>query len=177
MAPAPGAPQPTVRPTAWRTVALAAVLGVAIGWLGLAGLETAGLALPRLPLVAVAPLAAFTLVVAWLAVRTHRTIHLQRATLPAQRAVWLLALGRTALLAGSGLAGAYAAVVVQALPRWEAALPRERLITAGLTLAACLALAVAGYRLERACRIPDPPSGEDNDATPPRHTDSGPEPG
>lgn len=173
----PGAPGPTVRPTTWRTVALAVVIGGVTGWLVLTGLESFGIALPRLPLLAVVPLVAIALAIAWQAVVTRRTVHVRRQTMPAQRAVFLLALGRTALLAGAGLAGAYAAVVIHGLPRLEAALPRERVIGAGATFVACLALAIAGYLLERACRIPEPPPGEDNDATPPWETDSESEPG
>jgi len=78
--------------------------------------------------------------------------------------VQLLALGKTSLLAGAGLAGGYAAVAAFFWSRQEASTPREIVFSSVVAVVASAALATAGAFLERSCRIPGPP---DEDATPP----------
>ncbi len=163
----PGEPPPrgggTVPPTQLPALALAAVVGAASGWLIFAGLDALGQPLPSVPPAASLAIGLISLVVAGLAVNTHRTIQTRRQPVVPRRAVSLLALGKTALLAGTGLAAGYAAVAVYFWPRLDAVLPRERVAASALAAAASIGLAVAGFFLERACRVPRPPD-DDEDA-------------
>lgn len=162
----PDGPQPSIRPTPWRTVVLAGLIGALLGYALFAGLEAFGLEREmRLPVAAVITIAVVALVVGWLAYLTYRTIHVRHRVMPPQQAVLLLALGKTVLLAGAALVGGYAAVAVHALPRFDAAFPRERVVAAGLAVVASLGLAIAGRMLERACQVPKQPP-DDKGATP-----------
>lgn len=155
---------PTVAATGWQAVAAAALLGAGCGWLLFAGLDALGLPAPQLPIVVTFAIALFAVLVGVQAVRTHRLVQVRREELPARRAVALLVLGKTSVLAGAGLAAGYAAVAAYFWSRQDAALPRERVLSSGVAVGASVALAVAGALLERACRIP--PTADD-DATPP----------
>lgn len=157
----------TVAPTSPRTLALAAVVGAGIGWVTYAGLDSLGQPLPAVPLAAAFAVALSALVVAGFAVTTYRAVQKRREPMEPRTAVALLALGKTALVAGVGLAAAYLAIAVFFWPRLEAALPRERVLASVLAAAAAIALAAAGYFLERACRVPRPPEDDDSSATPP----------
>ncbi len=161
----PAGPAPTVRPTSWRSIALAALVGAAVGFGLFFGLDRLQQPLPVPPLIAAGSLAVLAAVVGWQARVTRITLHRRHETLTPTAGVALLALGKTALLAGAGLAGAYAAIAVHTLPQLEAALPRERIVGALASMLAALGLAVAGRLLERACEIPNPPP-DDQSATP-----------
>lgn len=163
-------PAPSVRPTGWGTIGLAVVVGLAVAWGAFFGLDRLALPLPVPPLVGAAAIALIAAIVGWQARQTHRLIHRRHEPVPPNRAVALLALGKTALIGGAALAGAYAAVVVYSLPRLDAALPQARVIGAGASLLACIGLAIAGRMLERACEIPNPPR-DDQSATPGRDPD------
>lgn len=161
-------PEPTLRPTGWQTVGVAAVVGAGLGWLLFSMLDLLDLPLPALPLAVVATtavLAVFTAIQAWGA---HRTIQVRHAVPEPGRAVRLVVLGKASLLVGAALAGGYAAIAGYSVSRWDAVLPRERVISSVVAVVASVGLAVAGAFLERACRIP--PS-DDDDATPPRNPD------
>ncbi|MFZ0530585.1 MAG: DUF3180 domain-containing protein [Propionicimonas sp.] len=161
----PDGPQPTVAATSWRVVGIAIVVGAGIGWSLFSALDALGWPAPQLPIVVTFAIALLAVIVAVQAARTHRTIQVRREVLPARRAVALLVLGKTCLLAGAGMAAAYAAVIVYFWSRQDASLPRERVASSAVAVVASVGLAVAGAFLERACRIP--PS--DEDATPPAH--------
>jgi len=168
----PGGPASggSVEATRGRTLALAALVGGAGGWLLFAIPESLGFGPPLVPTAAALVIALVALGVAGFAVTTHRTIQRRRQFIEPSRAVALLALGKTALLAGVGLAAGYAAAAVYFWPRVEAELPRERIIAAILAAVASLGLAASGFFLERACRIPRPPD-DDTSATPPDNTE------
>lgn len=156
-------PEPTLRPTGWQTVGVAFVVGAGVGWLLFSVLDLLDLPLPQLPLAVVATtavLAAFTTIQAW---ATHRTVQVRREPLEPQHALRLVILGKASLLVGAALAGGYAAIAGYSVSRWDAVLPRERVISSVVAVIVSAGLAVAGAFLERACRIP--PSGDD-DATP-----------
>lgn len=157
--PGPG----SVMPTTWQQVLAASILGAGIGWLICAVPQRFGWPLPVLPLIASLALLGFAVVVAVLARKTHRTIQIRRDPMQPARAIRLLVLGKASLIAGAGLVGGYLAVIVYFLPHWAAVLPRERIVNAAIAVLASVGLAIAGHFLERACRIPGPPSG---DATP-----------
>lgn len=161
---------PTVSLTAWRTVAVVAVGGVAFGWALLFGLDRLSLPLPVPPLLGAAAMAVVAALVGWQAYLTWRTVHRRQEPMAPTAAVARLALGKTALLAGAALAGCYAGIALHAVSFLDADLPRARAIGAIASSVACLALAVAGRRLERACEVPPPPP-EDPPATPGSQTD------
>lgn len=164
----PQAP-PSVSLTAWRTVALVALGGVAGGWVLYFGLDRLSLPLPVPPLLGAGVVAVLAVVVGWLAYLTRRAIRRHEPIAPTS-AMARLALGKTALLGGAALAGAYAGVALHATSFLEAELPRARAIGALWSLAACVVLAIAGRRLERACELPPPPPDKP-DATPNDHTE------
>ncbi len=150
------APRPSVTATGWRSVALAGVAGVAVGWLAFAIPDRFGIPLPPLPLVVtvtIIVLAAGCWVLAW---RTHRRVQVRREIVDPRTAVALLAFAKASLLGGAFLVGGYLAVGLYSLPRWSATLPRERVISSAVAVLASIALAAAGAVLERACRIPTP---------------------
>jgi len=157
-------PRPTVAATSWQAVAAAALLGGGCGWLLFAGLDALGMPAPQLPIVVTFAIALFALLVGVQAVRTHRLVQVRREELPARKAVALLVLGKTCVLAGAGLAAGYAAVAAYFWSRQDAMLPRQRVLSSVVAVVVSVALAVAGAFLERACRIP---RTTDEDATPP----------
>lgn len=158
--PAPG----SVAPTGWQPVGVALVAGAGVGWSLFSALDAFGAALPQLPIAVTLVIALIAAVVGGQARLTHNAIQVRRQPIAPRRAVSLLVLGKACLLTGAGLAGGYLAIAVYSWSRQEAALPRERVISSVVAVAASVALAVAGAFLERACRIPGPP---DEDATPP----------
>lgn len=156
-------PQGTVAPTGWQAVVAAVLIGAIIGWLLFAVPEMLSWPLPQLPLVVAVTIAVIAAAIAVQAVLTHRSIQVRRESVPASRAVMLLVLGKTCLLAGAGIASGYAAILVYFLPRLSAELPKQRVVSSAAAVLASIGLAIAGHFLERSCRIPGPPSG---DATP-----------
>jgi hypothetical protein len=162
--PEPSGPPGTVAATGWQAVGVAVVVGAGLGWALFTALDKFGAELPRFPLAVTLAIAVMAALVGAQAVVTHRTIQVRRQVVPPRRAVSLLVLGKTCLLAGAGLAGGYAAVAAFFWTRQEASVPRELVVSSVVAVVASAALAAAGAFLERACRIPGPP---DEDATPP----------
>lgn len=156
-------PAGSVRPTGWQTVGVALVAGAGVGWSAFTTMDAYGWPLPQFPLAITLAIAVMAAIVGVQAALTHRAIQVRRRRMPARRAVALLVLGKSCLLTGAALAGGYAAIAVYSWSRQEAALPRERALSAAVAVVASAALAVAGGFLERACRIPGPPK---EDATP-----------
>lgn len=125
---------------------------------------------PELPWslpVALAVAAGGVAVLAW---TTHRRVHVEGRWVAAQRGIRLLALGRTAVLAGAFVAGfgLVFASMFAARSVVEVSLVRT-VVGAGLVFAGA-GLVFAGRALERACHIPDDgtdppraPSGESRD--------------
>ena len=66
------------------------------------------------------------------------------------------------MIGGTALAAGYATVAMRALPYLDAALPRERALVATAVALLSAVLAVAGWALERACRLP--PDDDSSDA-------------
>lgn len=158
-------PSPSVRLTSWRTIALACLVGAAVGWGSFFALDRLSLPLPIPPLIAAGGIALVALIVGWQAFVTYRTVHRRHLLVQPTTGVALLALGKTALIAGAALAGGYAGIAIHALPNADAELPRERVIGAVASFVASIGLAIAGRLLERACEIPEPPP-DDQSATP-----------
>lgn len=156
-------PRPSVTPTGWGPVLLAALVGAGTGWLLFAIPDRFGGALPALPPVVTVTVVLLAVACWALAVRTHRSVQVRREPIEPARAVRLLAFAKASVVTGALLAGGYLAIGLYSLGRWAADLPRERAISSAIAAVAGIALAVAGGFLERSCRIP--PDG-DGPATP-----------
>jgi hypothetical protein len=149
-----------VGPVRWHTVVASGLIGAGVGWLGFAIPDQFGWPLPQIPLataLVIAVLAIMAWVLTWF---THRKIQVRRELIEASRAITLLALAKTSVVAGAGLAGAAVAAVVTFVPRMSAVLPRERVFVSVVAAIASVALLTAGIFWERACRIPGPPQGD-----------------
>lgn len=168
---APRTPGPTVRPTRPGRVVLAALVGAATTWLVLDVLARWGLGLPQVGPVAWASVGLLAALTAWAAASTHAALQRRREPMDPDRAVARLVLGKTSQIAGALVAGAYAAVVVQALADAPAPLPRARVLHGSVAALFSVAWAVAGALLERACRVPRDP---DDDTTGAPGVDAGP---
>lgn len=162
-------PRPgSVQRTPGTVLAVAAMLGAGVTWMGVSALQSFGQPVPRPPLLGALALVLIALAVGIAAYIAHQRIQVRRERVTSQRGVTLLVLGKTSLIAGVGLAAAYLTITVMFVERLDAALPRERVIAAGASALACLALAVAGWFLERACEVPRPPDDEETPDAPQR---------
>ena len=163
-------PRGSVQRTPRIVIAVAALMGAGITWIGVTALESFAQPVPRIPLATAIIVGALAVLVGVLAWDTHRHIQVRRAPMEASRAVALLVLGKTAVIAGAGLAAAYLTLALLNLPRLDAPLPRERVVASGLAALASAGVGVAGWFLEGACRVPgsdddtgETPGGEDDD--------------
>jgi hypothetical protein len=75
--------------------------------------------------------------------------------------VAFLVLGKASALAGAAVAGGYLGFALMFLTRVDASTPRDRVIRSAVAVVAGVALAVAGLRLERACKVPGLDDDED----------------
>lgn len=155
---------PSVSLTPWRTVAAAGLGGLAFGWALFFGLDRLSLPLPVPPWLGAGAVTVVAAVIGWTARRTRRTVRRHEPIAPTA-AVAQLALGKTALLGGAALAGAYLGVALHSSSFLDAELPRARAIGATASAVASVLLAIAGRRLERACEVPPAPPDEPS-ATP-----------
>lgn len=169
-------PRPTIGRTTGTVLAVAAMFGAFASWILVQTIGALGETVPRVPesaVVLLGLLAGAVGVVAW---RTHQHVQVRRDRIASSVAVNLLVVGKTALLAGAAIAGAYAMLALLFLPHLDAALARERVLNSGLAFVAAIALAVAGWFLERACIVPNDPDG-DSPATPQGDEPTAPAPG
>ncbi|MBK8459135.1 MAG: DUF3180 domain-containing protein [Micropruina sp.] len=158
------APGPKVGRTPGTVLAVAAMMGAGLTWLATTAWQYLGQPLPRIPLVAGLALGVAAALVGRTAHVTRQQIQVKRQRVEPARAVALLALGKTVLIAGVGLAAAYLTLVGVSLPNLQAALPAERVLNSAVAGLMSGLLAWAGWRLEDACTVPDPPSDDDSDA-------------
>ena len=152
----------TVELTPTRALVVAALFGGLVGWLVVVTANALDVQPPRIPWSAPIGLAVFAALVAALAHTTHQRIQVRRERVEPQRAVAFLVLGKASALAGSAVAGGYLGFALMFLTRIDADNPRDRVIRSGLAVLAAVGLALAGLRLERACRVPD----DEDDRTP-----------
>ena len=150
-------PRGSVHHTEPLVLAVAGLLGAGTAWLGISTLEQFAVPVPRIPLVGSAALLVAAIAVGIAARVTHRRIHRARRLPEPSRAVALLVLGKTSLIAGTGFAAAYLTTALIYLPRLEAPLGRERLLGALMAAVAAAGLGAAGWFLERACQVPKDP--------------------
>ena len=165
---------PTVHPTGRTVLAVAAVVGAGVTWIALSIAESLAWPLPTVPALAAVVVGVLALVTGLAARWTHRAVQVRRDPIEPSRAVGLLLAGKAALIGGTGLAAGYAAMALRYLPNLDAALPRERVLVAAVVSVLSIALAVAGWALERACQVPP---DEDSDDAPRSDPKGAPSPG
>jgi hypothetical protein len=140
-----------MKPTPWTTmVAAAAVTGVAF-WVvtDLAASQLSGLL--TVPWTVPAALGAMAVVILVAGFPVRQYVKGKRRRVDPLRAATILALGKACTLAGSGLTGAYMAVLIQVL---LPAAGRGRAWAAGAAVLAAVAVAAAGRIVEWMCRLP-----------------------
>jgi hypothetical protein len=74
----------------------------------------------------------------------------------------LLALGKAGSVVGAVVAGVYAGIGGVVLNQLSGTVARDRAVLAGVVALAGVAVAVAGFRLELACRVPPPDESEES---------------
>jgi hypothetical protein len=153
-------PPPHLGRTTRTTMAVAGMTGAGLSWLLVQSLEYLGQAIPRVPLMAPLLVMAVAVGVGVLAWWAHQQIQVKRRRVVSEVGLTWLVIGKTALLAGIGLAGAYGSLAAQFVSSLAAPLGGERVLHSGLAAGAGAVLAVAGWFLERACVVPHDPPGE-----------------
>lgn len=103
-------------------------------------------------------------ILAGMAFTTWRRIQIRRAPIEAQRAVTFLALGKASAIGGAAIAAGYLVFVFVTGGNLSAAGPQQRVIRGLVAAAAGVLIGVAGLWLERACRVPEPPEDDDQQA-------------
>jgi hypothetical protein len=147
--------------TPWRALLVAALFGGLAGWLVVVTANAFDLLPPRIPWSAPIGLVVFAALVGGLAWSTHQRLQVRRERMEPQRAVAFLVLGKASALAGAAVAGGYLGFALMFLARIDAASPRDRVIRSAVAVVAGVALAIAGLRLERACKVPGLDDDED----------------
>jgi len=147
--------------TPWRALGVAALFGGLAGWLVVVTANAFDALPPRIPWSAPIGLAVFAALVAALAWSTHQRLQVRRERIEPQRAVAFLVLGKASALAGAVVAGGYLGFALMFLTRIEADNPRDRVVRSAVAVLAGIALALAGLRLERACKVPDDDDEDD----------------
>ena len=140
--------------TPWRALLVAALFGGLAAWLVVVTANAFDMLPPRIPWSAPIGLVVFAALVGALAWSTHQRLQVRRERMEPQRAVAFLVLGKASALAGAAVAGGYLGFALMFLTRIDAATPRDRVIRSAVAVVAGVALAIAGLRLERACKVP-----------------------
>jgi hypothetical protein len=137
----------------WTALVGAALLGAALGGLGLALIDALGGHRPTPGWLVVAGLGLGGLAAglgAWFA---HQRFHRRRRYPDPARGLALVALARACALAGAGLAGLYLALAGADLPHWAVEAARQQAGRSFAVVVAALVLMAGGKLLERECRI------------------------
>nr|WP_275588434.1 DUF3180 domain-containing protein [Microlunatus panaciterrae] len=150
--------------TSSRAVAVAFLFGLLIGWFVVLAANALGALSPQVPWSAPIALLLAAGLVGILAYGTHQRIQVRRSFVEPHRAVSMLVLGKTAALAGALVAGGYLAFGLMFVGRWEADIPRERVIRSAVSVVSGIAMTVAGLLLERACKVPKSEDDEESDS-------------
>jgi hypothetical protein len=163
-----------VKPARVPLAVLTSLVTGALAWFLLDLWTRQGGRLLPLPWFAAAAIAAVAAVVAVLGWEVRRSVRGQRSTpLDPLFAARVVVLAKAAVFGGAVLAGWYAAQGLVVLSN-VSGLRRERLVVAGVTALAAIALTVAGFLAQRWCRLPDDdqPGGAagDEDVVPPQRS-------
>lgn len=104
--------------------------------------------------------------IAGMAFTTWRRIQVRREPIEPQRAVTFLALGKASAIGGAAITAGYLVFVFFSAGNLAAEGPQQRVIRGLIAALAGVLLGAAGLWLERACRVPDPPADDEDDALP-----------
>jgi hypothetical protein len=153
---------PPMSPTPPGAVAVWGVVGLAGGWLLHLGSDRLGATPPIVTWTQ--PLALFlvALVLGGAAHATWRSVHVRRERLQPHQALNRLVLARACLYVGALVAGGYLGYAVSWLGV-DSDLGQQRLLRSLVTAGTGVLVVVAGWLLERACRVPP---DEDDGAAP-----------
>lgn len=157
----------SLRPTTWRLLVALAAIAAAIGWAAnrlFDAFADRSLSVPiTMPLV----MAVLALATALWARGTRARLAGRPGTKPMDPLVAArsAALAMAASRVGAIVAGFYAGVLIDLLPRFDVPGVRERGVIAIATVVMAVLLVLAGLWLERICRLPDDqaPSASDDD--------------
>jgi len=143
-----------IQPVRWQVLALIALVGGVASFLlvRLTELARGGIP-PELPWTLPMVLAIAAGGVGVLAATTHRRVHVERRWIAAQRGIRLLALGRTAVLAGAFAAGFGLVFAALFVAKAAVTVSLVRTLVGAAVLVVGIGLVVAGRALERACHI------------------------
>lgn len=137
------------------------MFGALAGWLVVVIANALDLVPPQIPWTAPVAVILIAAMVALMAYTTHQRIQVRQDRMDPQRAVAFLVLGKASALAGALVAGGYLTFALMFLARVDADAPRDRVIKSAIAVVAGVGLAIAGLRLERACKVPG--ADQDND--------------
>ncbi|QCV88079.1 DUF3180 domain-containing protein [Acidipropionibacterium jensenii] len=157
----PPEPEPSgdLRPTDRRAVVVAALCGAVVGWFVLSVFFLTEAMVPILPWSLPVILAVVAIGV-WIDARVlSRKVHDPHREVSPTEGLVSLALGKSVVLTGAALAGACIVYIITFVRQVAIPYPRQRVITGSVTAVVCVLLGLAGWVLERACRVP--PDGED----------------
>jgi hypothetical protein len=163
-----------VKPARVTSAVLCALATAAVAWFVLDLWTRQGGRVLPLPWFAAVAIGLVAVVVAVLGWEVRRSVRGQRsAPLDPLFAARVVVLAKAAVFAGAVLAGWYAAQGLVVLFN-VSGLRRERLLVAGVTALAAVALSVAGFLAQRWCRLPDDdePGGavDDENVVPPQRS-------
>lgn len=146
---------PGVRPTRLRALLVWALIGAGLTLIVMIAVSAYDLTVPTVPWST--PVLLFVAAVAGtvLARITYVRNHVARQPQDPMRAVAVLAIAKAMLIGGSLLAGGYLVFALFSVGHLDAPLPRQRLVIGLISTVASLAMVVAGWATERACRAPD----------------------
>lgn len=146
--------EPTVGRTSLVLVVSVGLGGAGISWLLTNAALYAGWGLPVLGFSAWAVPLVFAVWISWLAYSTTRELKVNERIIRSRVAVTRLYAGKASILAGAALGAAYGVLVFISADGWPAPLAQARVLHSALAVLTCIAWAIAGWVLERACRIP-----------------------
>ena len=149
----PVPPEGHLRPTTGASLAIAAVIGLVVGWLLRPVMVWINGTAPIVTWVQALALVFVAAGLAYVAWHTWQTIQVRRQRLPENRAVNRLVLARASALVGALAAGGYAGYGVTWLGD-ASELADERLLRCGVAAVGGLLMMLASLVLERACRVP-----------------------
>lgn len=149
----PVPPEGHLRPTTGASLAIAAVVGLVVGWLLRPVMVRINGTAPFVTWVQALALVFVAAALAYVAWDTWQTIQVRHQRPPGNRAVNRLVLARASALVGALAAGGYAGYGVTWLGD-ASELADERLLRCGVAAVGGLLMMLASLALERACRVP-----------------------
>lgn len=126
---------------------------------GIAGWSVAKLAQvfdstpPQIPWSAPLALVLAAAFVGYLAYLTNQQLQVRRVRIPANRAVAMLVLGKSAAMGGVAVAVGYLGFALNFVARLDVEAPRERVVRSVVAILGGSLLCVGGLLLERSCRV------------------------